>query len=54
MNIRTAALGLVIAGLAVAGCNTASTVAGPPQAAFDERRGAAGHRTGAADCVGRS
>ena len=31
MNIRTAALGLAIAGLAVAGCNTASTVASPPK-----------------------
>lgn len=31
MNIRTAALGLAIAGLAVAGCGTAATVASPPK-----------------------
>ncbi len=31
MNIRIAALGLAIAGLAVAGCDTASTVVSPPK-----------------------
>jgi hypothetical protein len=31
VNIRTAALGVAIAGLAVAGCNTAATVASPPK-----------------------
>jgi len=57
VNIRTAALGLAIAGLAVAGCNRRQS----PEAAPDERRGAADHRpgaadhrTGAADRVGRS
>jgi hypothetical protein len=33
VNIRTAALSLAIAGLAVTGCDTAATVASPPKAA---------------------
>jgi len=52
VNIRTAALGLAIAGLAVAGCDTAATVGSHPKATRSHPQGcrcAVDWRTGTAD-----